>query len=286
MRQAEPFQTDDSEDEAPLFEITPRRKLSLGLREVWQHHELLYFLAWRDVKVRYKQTALGVLWAILQPAGMALVFTIFLGHLARVPSDGIRYPLFFLPALLLWQLFAAGLNESANSLIASERMITKIYFPRAVVPASAILSASIDFLIGMVLVVGVSIAFHKPPSASIVFAPLFILGAIIAAFGVGLWLSALNVKYRDVRYVLGFLTQLWLFATPVVYPAHVVPGKWRTLYALNPMVGFVEGFRWAMVRGTRPEASILVPSIVSTIVIVIAGLYYFNAVEDSFADTI
>jgi lipopolysaccharide transport system permease protein len=274
------------EAEIALDEITPSRPLSLGLREIWLHHELLYFLAWRDVKVRYKQTALGVLWAILQPAGMALVLTVFLGHLARVPSDGIRYPLFFLPALLLWQLFAAGLNESANSLIANERMISKIYFPRAVIPASAILSASVDFLIGIVLVVVATIVFRKPPSIAVVFAPLFIFGAIAAAFGVGLWLSALNVKYRDVRYIVGFLAQLWFFATPVMYPADVVPEKWRTLYAVNPMVGFIEGFRWSLVGGSRPALAILLPSTVATVVIVIAGLFYFNFVEDSFADTI
>jgi lipopolysaccharide transport system permease protein len=271
---------------AQLFEVTPNRPLSLGLRDLWHHHELLYFLAWRDVKVRYKQTVLGISWSILQPAGMALVLTVFLGHLARVPSDGIRYPLFFLPALLLWQLFAAGLNESANSLIASERMISKVYFPRAVVPAAAILSASVDFLIGILLVVGATFVFRKPPSGAIVFAPLFILGALFAAFGIGLWLSALNVRYRDVRYALGFLTQLWLFATPVMYPADVVPLKWRTLYSFNPMVGYIEGFRWAMVQGPRPSAAILLPSIVATVLIVVTGLLYFNAVEDSFADTI
>jgi lipopolysaccharide transport system permease protein len=270
----------------PIYEVTPSRPLSLGIRDLWRHHELLYLLAWRDVKVRYKQTLLGIAWSILQPAAIALALTVFLGHLARVPSDGIRYPLFFLPALLLWQLFAAGLNESANSLIASERMVSKVYFPRAVVPASAILSASVDFLIGIVLVVAATFVFRKPPSAAILLAPLFILGAISAAFGIGLWLSALNVRYRDVRYALGFLTQLWLFATPVMYPADVVPAKWRMLYSINPMVGYVEGFRWSMVHGARPSAAILLPSVLSTVLIVVTGLLYFNAVEDSFADTI
>jgi len=174
----------------------------------------------------------------------------------------------------------------ANSLISNERMISKIYFPRAVIPASAILSASVDFLIGIVLVVATTIVFRKPPSIAVVFAPLFIFGAIAAAFGVGLWLSALNVKYRDVRYIVGFLAQLWFFATPVMYPADVVPEKWRTLYSVNPMVGFIEGFRWSVVGGSRPSLAILLPSIVATVVIVIAGLFYFNFVEDSFADTI
>lgn len=277
---------DSATSDLPLLEITPRRAFSFGFSEIARYHELLYFLTWRDVKVRYKQTVLGVLWALIQPLGMMLVFTLFLGRLARVPSDGIAYPFFVFPGLLLWQLFAAGLNESANSVVASERLITKVYFPRAVVPGSAILSALVDFAIGMAIFLVVLVASGRAPGVAIVFAPLCIVAAVVAALGAGLWLSALNVQFRDVRYVLGFLTQLWLFATPVVYPVSLVPERWRVAYSLNPMAGIVAGFRWSVVGGPQPPASILVASIVSTMILLISGFLYFRRMEDTFADVI
>jgi len=275
-----------STTDLPLLEITPERTFSIGLREFWQYRELLYFLTWRDIKVRYKQTFLGVLWAVAQPVGMMVVFTIFLGRLAHVPSDGIPYPIFVLSALLLWQLFSAGVNESANSLVANERLITKVYFPRVIVPASAILSALVDFAIAFAIFLVVLPLWVGMPSRTLIFAPLFVIAAIIAAFGAGLWLSALNVQYRDVRYVLGFLTQLWLFATPVVYPASIVPAKWRAIYALNPMTGIIEGFRWSIAGGPQPSATVLLSSLSATLVLLVSGLYYFNRMEDSFADVI
>jgi lipopolysaccharide transport system permease protein len=272
---------------AGLMRIKPSRGwVSLRLDELWQYRELLYFLTWRDIKVRYKQTILGVLWAVAQPVGMMVVFTIFLGRLAHVPSDGVPYPIFVLSALLLWQLFSAGLNESANSLVANERLITKVYFPRVIVPASAILSALVDFAIGFAIFLIVLPFWMGMPSGTLLFAPVFVIAAIIAAFGAGLWLSALNVQYRDVRYVLGFLSQLWLFATPVVYPASIVPAKWRAIYALNPMTGIIEGFRWSIVGGPQPSAVVLLSSVSATFVLLISGLYYFNRMEDSFADVI
>jgi lipopolysaccharide transport system permease protein len=275
-----------SSTDLPLLEITPERTFSIGLREFWQYRELLYFLTWRDIKVRYKQTILGVVWAVAQPVGMMVVFTIFLGRLAHVPSDGIPYPVFVLSALLLWQLFSAGLNESANSLVANERLITKVYFPRVIVPASAILSALVDFAIGFAIFLIVLPFWMGMPSGTLIFAPVFVIAAIIAAFGAGLWLSALNVQYRDVRYVLGFLSQLWLFATPVVYPVSIVPAKWRAIYALNPMTGIIEGFRWSIAGGPQPSATVLLSSLSATLVLLVSGLYYFNRMEDSFADVI
>lgn len=272
--------------ELPLLEITPRRSLSFRIGEVWRYHELLYFLVWRDVKVRYKQTALGVIWAVAQPLGMMLVFTIFLGRLAHVPSNGIPYPLFVLSALLPWQLFAAGLNESANSLVANERLITKVYFPRVIVPAAAVLSAFVDFAIGFLILIAITLSYGVAPTANLVFAPLFVLLAIVASLGAGFWLSALNVRYRDVRYVLTFLTQLWLFITPVVYPATIVPERWRTLFALNPMAGVIEGFRWSVAGGPPPAPHVLLASGIGILILFAGGIVYFNRMDDTFADVI
>lgn len=271
----------------PPFSIEPSTGWpSIGLRELWEYRELLYFLTWRDVKVRYKQTALGAAWAIIQPFFMMVVFSLFFGKLAGIPSDGIPYPVFAFCALLPWQLFAHALTESSNSLVANERLITKVYFPRLVVPIAAVLGGLIDFAIAFVVLLAMMIYFGIVPGWPIVILPGFILLAVMTALAVGLWLSALNVKYRDVRYTMTFLIQFWLFATPVAYPSSLIPEQWRWLYGLNPMAGVVEGFRWALLGKTDPPGALLAVSIAVVILLLIGGLYYFRKMEQEFADIV
>ena len=258
---------------------------SLGLRELWEYRELLYFLVWRDIKVRYKQTILGGAWAIIQPFFIMIVFSIFFGRLARVPSDGLPYPVFTFCALLPWQLFAQALSESSNSLVANERLITKVYFPRLVVPLSAVLGGLVDFAIAFVVLLAMIAYYGITPHLAVLALPLLVLLAVMTAFGVGLWLSALNVQYRDVRYTLTFLTQFWMFSTPIAYPSSIVPERWRSLYGLNPMAGVVEGFRWALL-GTQPPGPMLAVSVVAVILILVGGLYYFRRMEETFADIV
>ena len=271
----------------PVFFIKPETGLaSLGLKELWEYRELLYFLTWRDVKVRYKQTVLGAAWAIIQPFFMMVVFSLFFGRLARVPSDGIPYPVFAFCALLPWQLFAHALTESSNSLVANERLITKVYFPRLAVPISAVLGGLIDFAIAFVILLLMMAYYGIVPTRAIFALPAFILLAIVTALGVGLWLSALNVKYRDVRYTITFLVQFWLFATPVAYPSSIVPERWRMVYGLNPMAGVVEGFRWALLGKSQGPGGLLVVSMAVVILIFLGGLYYFRRMEAEFADVV
>ncbi len=274
----------------PQVEITLIRPASswasIGLKELWEYRELLYFLTWRDVKVRYKQTALGALWAIIQPFFLMVVFSLFFGRLAGVPSDGIPYPIFTFCALLPWQLFAHALTESSNSLIANERLITKVYFPRLVVPIAAVLGGLVDFVVAFVILLGMMAYYKIVPTWAIVTLPAFILLAIMTALGVGLWLSALNVQYRDVRYTINFLIQIWLFVTPVVYPSSIIPAAWRPLYGLNPMAGVVEGFRWALLGKSEPPGVLLAVSVVMVMLILIGGLYYFRRMEQEFADVV
>ncbi|MDQ3819836.1 MAG: ABC transporter permease [Acidobacteriota bacterium] len=253
--------------------------VSIGLRELWEYRELLYFLTWRDIKVRYKQTVLGVAWAIIQPFFMMVVFSLFFGYLARVPSDGIPYPIFTYCALLPWQLFAHALSESSNSLVANEKLITKVYFPRLVVPLSAVLGGLVDFAIAFIILLGMMAYYHIVPTAMVFTLPLFILLAILTALAVGLWLSALNVQYRDVRYTITFVTQFWLFATPVAYSSSLVPERWRWLYGLNPMAGVVEGFRWALLGKTDGLGPMLHVSISVVLLLLVGGLYYFRRME-------
>jgi lipopolysaccharide transport system permease protein len=270
----------------PTFSIDPPTGwTSLGLRELWDYRELLYFLTWRDVKVRYKQTALGAAWAIIQPVFMMLVFSLFFGRLAKMPSDGIPYPIFTFCALLPWQLFAYALTESSNSLVANERLITKVYFPRLVVPIAAVLGGLVDFGVAFVILLGMMIYYGIVPTAAMFALPGFIVLAIMTALAVGLWLSALNVKYRDVRYTLNFLSQFWLFATPIAYPSSLVPERWRALYGFNPMAGVVEGFRWALL-GTKPPGAMLWVSITVVILLLVGGLFYFRRMEQQFADVV
>jgi lipopolysaccharide transport system permease protein len=260
--------------------------VSLRLGDLWEHRELLFFLAWRDVKVRYKQTALGVAWAVLQPLLGMLVFTIFFGRLAKVPSDGIPYPLFSYSALLAWQLFASCITESSNSVVGNERLITKIYFPRIVIPMASILAALVDFAIAFLLVIAMMIYYGVHPGWGILSLPLFIVFELATALGVGLWLSALNVQYRDVRYMVPFIVQFWMFASPVVYSSTLIPVRWRAFYGLNPMAGVVEGFRWALL-GKQPAPGVMfVVSSTVVVALLVSGLYYFRRMEKNFADVV
>ena len=273
-------------DPAVLVIAPSRGWVDLKLGELWAYRELLYFLAWREVKVRYKQTGLGVAWAVLQPLLGMLVFTIFFGRLAKVPSDGIPYPLFSYSALLAWQLFAYSITESSNSVVGNERLITKVYFPRLVIPMASILPGLVDFSVAFVLVIGMMAYYGVRPGWEIVTLPLFIIVELGTALGVGLWLSALNVQYRDVRYTIPFIVQFWMFASPVVYSSTLVPARWRPLYGLNPMAGVVEGFRWALLgKQPAPGAMFAVSSLVVTVLLV-SGLYYYRRMEKNFADVV
>ena len=277
----------ESEIELPTFFIRPQTGwTAAGLKELWEYRELLYFLTWRDIKVRYKQTVLGAAWAIIQPFFMMVVFSLFFGYLAKVPSDGIPYPIFAYCALLPWQLFAHALTESSNSLVANERLITKVYFPRLVVPISAVLGGLLDFAIAFVILLLMMAYYGVRPTWAIVTLPAFLLLAMLTALGVGLWLSALNVKYRDVRYTINFLIQFWLFATPVAYSSSIVPARWRAIYGLNPMAGVVEGFRWALLGKSTGPGALLAVSVAVVILILIGGLYYFRRMEAEFADVV
>ena len=277
----------ESDRGRPTLLIRPSRGwAALDLADLWQYRELIYFLTWRDIKVRYKQTVLGGAWAILQPFLTMVVFSVFFGRLAGIPSDGLPYPIFAYCALLPWQLFAHALTESSNSLVANERLITKVYFPRLVVPISAVLAGLLDFLVAFVVLIGMMMYYQIRPTAAVWTVPLFLLLAVGAALGVGLWLSALNVQYRDVRYTIPFLTQFWLFLTPVAYPSTLVPVSWRALYGLNPMAGVVEGFRWALLGKTEGPGALLAVSVAITIVILVGGLYYFRRMEKTFADVV
>ena len=260
--------------------------MPLELSELWQYRELLYFLLWRDIKVRYKQTALGAAWAVMQPLFMMVVFSLFFGRLAKVPSDGIPYPVFTFCALIPWQLFANALTESSNSLIGNQNLITKVYFARLVIPIAAVLSGLLDFLIAFTILLGMMLYYGIVPGWPIVALPSFILLAILTALAVGLWLSALNVQFRDVRYTMNFLVQFWLFATPVAYPSSIVPEQWRALYGINPMVGVVEGFRWALLGRSQPPGAMLWVSVLVVSALLVGGLYYFRRMEQEFADIV
>jgi len=287
LEQSQPMGVSHDAEATQVFRIEPAKGwTAVGLRELWQYRELLYFLIWRDVKVRYKQTALGAAWAIIQPLFMMLVFSLFFGRLARVPSDGIPYPVFSFCALLPWQLFAHALTESSNSLVGNQNLITKVYFPRLVIPMAAVLGGVIDFLIAFAILLLLMFYYGIVPGWAIVTLPAFLLLAIATALGVGLWLSALNVQYRDVRYTINFLVQFWLFATPVAYPSSLIPEKWRALYGLNPMAGVVEGFRWALLGKSEPPGMMLWVSVVMVVLILTGGLYYFRRMEQEFADVV
>ena len=276
-----------NETAPPITIVEPSRGwISLKLRDVWEYRELLYFLTWRDIKVRYKQTALGAAWAVIQPFFTMVVFSIFFGRLAKIPSDGIPYPIFCYAALVPWTFFAQGLTQSSNSLVGSANLITKVYFPRLVIPISSVLSGIVDFVIAFALLIGMMFYYGIYPSAAIVFLPGLLLLALTTALGVGLWLSALNVKYRDVRYAVGFLTQFWLFATPIAYPSSLLSEPWRTIYGINPMVGVVEGFRWALLGTQTAPGPIVLVSTAVAVALLVGGAFYFRRMERTFADIV
>ncbi len=272
--------------EAPVRIIRPLDGwLPIDLRELWEYRELIYTFAKRDIKVRYKQTALGAAWAVIQPFMMMVVFTIFFGKLAKIPSEGIPYPLFSYAALLPWTLFSEGITRSTNSMITNANIMTKVYFPRLVMPISGILSPLIDFMIAFAILIVMMLYYGFIPTINIIWLPLFILLALMTSMGVGLWLSAFNVQYRDFQYTLPFLIQLWLFASPVVYPSTILPGSYRWIYGLNPMAGVIEGFRWALL-GTNPPSTMIAFSFVIVIVLLVSGAYYFKRMEKTFADVV
>ncbi len=277
----------DTAADVPIFTIQPSQGwLPYRLRDLWEYRELLYFLVWRDIKVRYKQTSLGAAWAVLQPFMTMVVFSVFFGHLAKIPSDGLPYPIFAYSALLPWQLFAYALNESGNSLVTNQQLITKVYFPRLIIPVSSILAGLMDFAIAFMVLLGMMLYYRIAPTVAVLALPLFIGLAVLTALSVGLWLSALNVKYRDVRYTIPFLTQFWLFATPIAYPSSLVPEPWRVLLGLNPMAGVVEGFRWALLGKTGDLGPLMLVSVLAVVLLLVGGLIFFRRMERTFADII
>lgn len=270
-----------------VLRITPpSRWWAIPLGELWAYRELLYFFVWRDIKIRYKQTAIGAAWAVLQPFLTMLVFSLFFGRLAHIPSDGIPYPIFFYSALLPWMYFAAALQNATTTIVENQRMITKVYFPKLLLPLSAVLSGLVDFGISFLMFVVLMVYYGIRPGVAVFWLPAFLLLAVLTALGVGLWLSALNAIYRDVRYVLPFLVQFWMFASPVVYASSLVPAKWRWLYGLNPMVGVIEGFRWSLTsRGGAPGRPFFV-SVAVVVALFLSGIGYFQKMETTVADVV
>jgi lipopolysaccharide transport system permease protein len=284
---SEPAGHQPVEYQAPIVHIKPRSNwASLKLGELWRYRELLYFFVWRDLKVRYKQTILGAAWAILQPFLTMVVFSIFFGRLAEVPSDDLPYPVFSYAALVPWTFFANGLTQASNSVVSNAGMVKKIYFPRLTLPVASVLAGLVDFILSFTVLIGMMFYFGITPTANIVWLPLLLLLALVVSLGASLWLAALNVRFRDVRYTVPFLVQFWLFITPIAYPSSLVPEQWRLLYSFNPMVGVVEGFRWALLgTDTAPGPVIIVSSLVA-LSLLLGGLIYFRRMESAFADIV
>ncbi len=276
------------EHETPLVTLRPSKGwVSLRLGELWRYRELLYFLTWRDIKVRYKQTVIGAAWAIIQPFTTMVVFSLFFGQLAGIPSDNLPYPIFSYAALVPWTFFAASLTNTSNSLVGNANLIKKIYFPRLVIPLSAVLSNVVDFCLAFGVLLLMMLAYGILPTINIVFLPFFLLLALVTALGVGLWLSAMNVQFRDVRYVVPFLVQVWMFITPIAYPSSLIQNEaLRALYGINPMAGVVEGFRWALLGTQTAPSGILALSTLVSILLLVSGLFYFRRMEKTFADVI
>jgi lipopolysaccharide transport system permease protein len=270
----------------PTIIIRPPRKwVPIDFTELWEYRELLYFFTWRDVKLRYKQTGLGIAWAIIQPLFLMIVFSLFFGGLAKIPSDGVPYPLFSLAALLPWTLFAEGMTRSTISMVSNAGIMTKVYFPRLIMPIASIMSPLVDFCVAFSILIIMMAYYGFVPTINVIFLPLLVIFAMMTSLAVGLWLSALNVKYRDFQYTVPFLIQIWMFASPVVYPASMVPEQLRFLYALNPMTGVIEGFRWALL-GTNPPTGMIFISLGVVIVLLISGVFYFRRMEQYFADIV
>ena len=272
--------------QAPLRIASSRPWFSLRLRELWTYRELLYFFVWRDVKIRYKQTAIGAAWAVLQPLLTMLVFSLFFGRLAKLPSNGLPYPIFYYCALLPWSYFATALQNATNVVVEQQRLITKIYFPRLVLPVSAVLSGLVDFAVAFGLLIVLMLYYHIAPGRAVLLLPGFLLLALVTALAFGLWLSALNAIYRDVRYVVPFLIQLWMFASPVVYSTSLVPLSWRWIYGLNPMAGVIEGFRWSLTRQGLPPGPLFAASACGVVLVLAGGLFYFRRMEGTVADIV
>ncbi len=279
-----PIGIDASAPSPPVLVRPWRPWQPIDVYELWQHRELLWFLVWRDVKVRYKQTALGVAWAVLQPVLSMVILSVFLGRLAAIPSDGVPYPVFVYTALLPWQLFAHALTSSSNSLIENERLVTKVYFPRILLPVSSVLSGVVDLAFAFLVLFPMLAYYGMLPTKAILALPLFTVLALATALAAGLWLSAWNVQYRDVRYAVPLLVPLWMYASPIAYPSTLVPSPWRPLYGLNPLAGAVEGFRWSIL-GTRPPLGLLlVVSVAVVVALLVGGAFYFRRMEQTFAD--
>jgi lipopolysaccharide transport system permease protein len=279
--------TAESDTATRVIRIEPTHGfVSLRLKELWQSRELLYFFVWRDLKVRYKQTALGVAWAVIQPLVTMLIFSVIFGRLARVPSDGIPYPLFAFCALVPWTFFSQGMTMGSNCVVQSANLVKKIYFPRLAMPIATVLAGVVDFLVAFVMLLGMLAFYRRVPTVNVIWLLLFVLLAFATTLGVSLWLSALNVEYRDIRHATPFLVQIWMYATPIAYPSSLLPQPWRTLYGLNPMVGVVEGFRWALLGAhTKPGPMVAVSS-VAALIILVGGAAYFRRMERTFADVV
>jgi lipopolysaccharide transport system permease protein len=271
----------------PLLRITPpSRWWEVPFGELWDYRELLYFFVWRDIKVRYKQTAIGAAWAVLQPFLTMLVFSLFFGRLARIPSQGLPYPIFYYSALLPWMYFAGALQNATSTIVENQRLITKVYFPRLVLPFSSVLSGLVDFGISFLMFVAMMFYYRIRPDWALLMLPVFLLLSVLTALGVGLWLSALNAIYRDVRYVVPFLVQFWMFASPVAYPSSLVPAKWGWLYGLNPMAGVIEGFRWSLTGHGEPPGRLMLVSASVVVVVLLSGVAYFQKMETKVADVV
>jgi lipopolysaccharide transport system permease protein len=281
-----PLPADRSPDLPETVIESGDRWFDLQLGDLWRYRELLFFLVWRDIKVRYSQTVLGAAWAILQPLLTMLVFTLLFGRLAKLPSDNVPYPLFVYTALLPWQLFAFALVESSNSLVTNQNLIRKVYFPRLVIPVATVLVGLMDFFISLVVLGGMMAFYRVPPASTALFMVPFLLLALLTAMGVGIWLAALNIQYRDIRYVVPFLTQFWMFATPVAYSTKLAPEKWRWLFGLNPMAGVVDGFRWSLLHSGTGWSALMAVSICGVLVVLVSGLAYFKRAERTFADLV
>ena len=255
-------------------------------RELWEYRELLFFFVWRDIKVRYKQTVLGAAWAIIQPFFTMVIFSLFFGRLAQVPSDGVPYPIFSYVALVPWSFFATALTQASNSLVTSAQMVKKIYFPRLTLPIATVFAGVVDFVLAFIVLMGMMWYYGVTPTVNVWWLPLFVLLAMVTSLGVSLWLSAMNVQFRDVHYTIPFLTQAWLFVTPIAYPSSLVPEAWRVLYGLNPMAGVVEGFRWALLGTDTAPGPMMIVSVVVSVALFIGGAFYFRRMEQSFADVL
>ena len=289
-RQNKP-QKRESSEQPPTVVIQPTRGLaSLQLRALWEYRELLYFMVWRDIKVRYKQTALGILWIVLQPFVTIVIFSALFGRLLSVPSGGVPYPIFLYVALLPWQYFASSLNRSSTSLVGSAHLITKVYFPRLAIPISGVLGGLVDFGVAFLVLAALMVYYRVVPTMAVIYLPGFLLLAMLTALGFGLWLSALNVRYRDINHLVPFIVQTWMYLTPVIYSSTLIPEQYRWLLALNPMTGVVEGFRWALLGNyldyARPPGMLFVISTVITLVVLISGAFFFRSTERTFADII